>query len=89
MFSMLIKPGNVPVNMMMARLKVMNAYLLQFPCPVSTAISTDNMFDIILAMIPSIGLKHGHSQSETNESNHQGIIMLVVLICLTYLGTRQ
>ena len=52
MRSNLVRPPQVPVKMMYARLKVMNAYLPSFPGPENSPFLTGEMIDIILAMIP-------------------------------------
>jgi hypothetical protein len=52
MRSNLIRPPQVPVKMMYARLKVMNAYLPSFPGPENSPFLTGEMIDIILSMIP-------------------------------------
>ena len=52
MRSNLCKPAQVPVKMMNARIKVMNAYLPSFLGPENTAFQTGKMIDTILGMIP-------------------------------------
>ena len=52
MRSNLYKPPQVPVKMMNAKLKVMNAYLPSFPGPENSPFLTGEMIDIILGMIP-------------------------------------
>ena len=52
MRSGLIKPIEVPVQLMAARLRIMNSYLVHSPCPGNTSFSTGNMINIMLGMIP-------------------------------------
>ena len=52
MCSMLVKPDTIPVQMMTARLMVMNSYLYQFPFPDNTNFSVCGTVDVILSMIP-------------------------------------
>ena len=52
MRSGLIKPLEVPVQLMASRLRVMNSYLPHFPSPENTSFSTGDMIDIVLGMIP-------------------------------------
>jgi hypothetical protein len=52
MRSGIVKPIEVPVQLMSSRLRVMNSYLVHFPSPKNTSFSTGDMIDIILGMIP-------------------------------------
>ena len=52
MGSILVKPENVPVKTMSARLKVMNSYPPQFLSPDNTPFLTGDMINIILGMMP-------------------------------------
>ena len=47
-----MKPENVLVKMMAACLKIMDAYLSQFPSPENSPFLTGDMIDIVLGMIP-------------------------------------
>ena len=51
MRSSLVKPLEVPVQLMASRLRVVNSYLVHFPSPENTSFSTGGMIDIVLGII--------------------------------------